>query len=131
MASFEELKAKYQPVLQVVQAKGIHLANLHLQEDKLFIKGEPASQEAANAVWDAIKKVNPAGDDIIADFPVDPSIKTESRTYTVKSGDTLSRISQQFYGSPSHYQKIFEANRDQLSDPDKIRVGQELKIPAA
>ena len=37
----------------------------------------------------------------------------------------------QFYGSPNEYMKIFNANRDQLADPDKIKVGQELKIPAA
>ena len=52
-----------------------------------------------------------------------------ARTYTVKAGDTLSRISQQFYGNANQYNKIFEANRDQLSDPDKIKPGQELKIP--
>jgi nucleoid-associated protein YgaU len=52
-------------------------------------------------------------------------------TYKVKPGDTLSKISQQFYGSATDYMKIFEANKDQLSDPNKIQVGQELKIPAA
>jgi len=46
-------------------------------------------------------------------------------------GDTLSNISKRFYGSPNEYMKIFDANRDQLTDPNKIQVGQELKIPAA
>jgi len=49
------------------------------------------------------------------------------QTYTVKPGDSLSKISQQFYGSGSEYMKIFEANRDQLSDPNKIKAGQVLK----
>ena len=52
------------------------------------------------------------------------------QTYTVKSGDTLSKIAQQFYGSASQYMKIYEANTDKISDPNKIQVGQELKIPS-
>ena len=49
--------------------------------------------------------------------------------YEVKSGDTLSKIAQALYGDPSLYPKIFEANRDRLSDPDRIQVGQKLRIP--
>jgi nucleoid-associated protein YgaU len=52
------------------------------------------------------------------------------QTYTVKSGDNLSKISKQFYGNANEYMQIFYANRDQLNDPDKIQVGQELNIPA-
>lgn len=52
------------------------------------------------------------------------------KTYTVQKGDTLSAISKQFYGNANLYMKIFEANRDQLKDPDKIQIGQVLKIPA-
>ena len=50
-------------------------------------------------------------------------------TYTVQKGDTLSKISKEFYGDANQYMKIFEANRDQLKDPDKIQIGQVLKIP--
>jgi nucleoid-associated protein YgaU len=150
MASFEDLKAKYESVLQVIQNQQISVKNLHLQDGKLFIKGVAPSLDAANKVWDEIKRVNPTANDITADFPVDTSLQqpvqqtaqrpqeperqeqtASIRLYTVKSGDTLSKISKQFYGSPSDYMKIFDANRDQLADPDKIRVGQELKIPAA
>jgi len=149
MASFEELKTKYQSVLMVIEEEQVSVKNLHLQDDKLFIKAVAPSPEAANKVWDEIKRVNPSANDITADFPVDTSMqvqrpapqaqpKTEQeqptsnvRTYTVKSGDTLSKISKQFYGSPNDYMKIFDANRDHLTDPDKIKVGQELKIPAA
>ena len=49
--------------------------------------------------------------------------------YEVKRGDTLSKIAGEFYGDPSLYPKIFEANRDTLNDPDKIQVGQKLRIP--
>jgi nucleoid-associated protein YgaU len=149
MASFEELKAKYQSVLEVIQEQQVSVKNLHLQDDKLFIKGAAPSLDAANKVWDAIKRVNPSADDITADFPVDTSMQVQQpqerqeqreqreqpvsnvRMYTVKAGDTLSKISKQFYGSANDYMRIFNANKDQLSDPDKIKVGQELKIPAA
>src|SRR5215469_7258900 len=132
MASFEELKAKYQSVLSVIQEQQVSVKNLHLQDGKLFLKGVAPSIDAANKVWDEIKRVNPAADDITADFPVDTSMQVEPRpqsettsvrTYKVKSGDTLSKISKEFYGSASEYMKIFDANRDQLSDPNKIQVG--------
>lgn len=53
------------------------------------------------------------------------------QTYTVASGDTLSRIAKKFYGNANQWRVIFEANGDQIKNPDLIRVGQVLKIPAA
>lgn len=53
----------------------------------------------------------------------------QSRMYTVKSGDTLSKIAQEMYGNASDYPKIFEANKPMLKDPDKIYPGQVLRIP--
>jgi len=55
----------------------------------------------------------------------------ESQFYTVKSGDTLSKIAKEFLGSANAYMKIFEANRPMLENPDKIYVGQTLRIPKA
>jgi nucleoid-associated protein YgaU len=52
------------------------------------------------------------------------------QTYTVVKGDTLSKIARKYYGRASQYPKIFDANRDQLDDPDRIKPGQVLKIPA-
>ncbi len=52
-----------------------------------------------------------------------------AQTYTVEKGDSLSKISRQFYGEASRWREIFEANRDQLDDPDRIFPGQVLKIP--
>jgi len=133
MASFDEQKAKYQSVLDVIQQQGISVKNLHQQDGKLFIKGAAPSLDAANKVWDEIKRINPALDDITADFPVDTSLPQvpQVKLYRVKAGDTLSKISKEFYGSANDYMRIFDANKDKLSDPDKIQVGQELKIPAA
>jgi nucleoid-associated protein YgaU len=51
------------------------------------------------------------------------------KTYTVQKGDTLSEIAQKHYGKASEYKKIFEANRNVLSDPDQITPGQVLKLP--
>ena len=58
-----------------------------------------------------------------------PADNPYTQTYTVQSGDTLSKIAQKYYGDPSLYPKIFEANRDQLKDPNRIFPGQKLKIP--
>lgn len=55
----------------------------------------------------------------------------EPRTYTVQSGDTLWKISQEMYGDGSKYMKIFEANTDLLKDPDHIFPGQKLVVPDA
>ncbi|MGH9903764.1 MAG: LysM peptidoglycan-binding domain-containing protein [Pyrinomonadaceae bacterium] len=52
------------------------------------------------------------------------------QTYTVQPGDTLSKISQRFYGDAAKHMDIFYANRDKVDDPDKLQVGQELTIPA-
>lgn len=52
------------------------------------------------------------------------------QTYTVKKGDTLSHIAQHHYGKASKWHAIFEANRDQLDNPDLIQPGQVLKLPA-
>jgi nucleoid-associated protein YgaU len=132
MASLDDFKSKYQTVIERIEAEGVQLANLHVQDGKLFMKGTAPSLEAANKVWDEIKRINPKLDDITADFPVISSTKTSAaQTYTVKAGDTLSKISKQFYGSTTDYMRIFNANKDQLKDPDQIKVGQELKIPPA
>ena len=53
----------------------------------------------------------------------------QSRTYTVKSGDSLSKIAKEMYGDASKYPQIFEANKPMLSDPDKIYPGQVLRVP--
>jgi nucleoid-associated protein YgaU len=61
--------------------------------------------------------------------PTPPS--AAARTYTVQSGDTLSAIAKREYGNAGDWKRIFEANRDQIKDPDMIHPGQQLKIPPA
>ena len=135
---FNELKQKYQSVLNIADQEHIQFQNLHIQDNKLYIKATAPSEQAKNKFWDQIKLVNPSTDDVTADISVDLGRAVGAaagggqgggETYTIKSGDTLSRISKQFYGDANEYMRIFYANRDKLSDPDKIQVGQQLSIP--
>ena len=136
---FDQLKQKYQTVLNTADQQQIQFHNLHVEGDKLYIKGVAPSEDAKNKFWDQIKLVNPNADDITADISVSAQSAQGAavgggqggggQTYTVKSGDTLSKISKQFYGDSNEYMRIFYANRGQLKDPDKIQVGQELTIP--
>ena len=134
----EQFKQKYAAVLRTIEQQGVRLANLHVQDGKLFIKGTAPSADAKNKVWDQIKLVNPQYDDIIADIEAAPSAPGSgsqqqsapaAQTYTVQAGDTLSKIAKQFYGDLNAYMHIFEANRDKLNDPNMIKVGQVLTIP--
>lgn len=59
--------------------------------------------------------------------PATPNV--ESRFYTIKSGDSLSKIAKEFYGDANKYMLIFEANKGLLKDPNKIYPGQEIRIP--
>jgi nucleoid-associated protein YgaU len=134
MDRLEELKQKYAPALKAITETGVSLQNLHVQENKLFVRGTAPSEDAKARVWTAVKRVDPTHADMSLDLTIDPSLpapKPADRTYTVASGDSLSKISKQFYGDANQYMKIFEANRDVLSDPDKIAVGQVLKVPTA
>lgn len=56
--------------------------------------------------------------------------RTKSRTYVVKAGDSLSKIAKEVLGDAGRWQEIFEANKDQIKDPNLIRPGQELRIPS-
>lgn len=56
---------------------------------------------------------------------------SEAQTYTVKSGDSLSKIAKHLYGDASSWHKIYDANRDKIKNPDLIHPGQVLTIPSA
>jgi hypothetical protein len=136
---FNELKQKYQTLLTVADQERIQFQNLHVENNKLFIRGIAPSEAAKNKFWDQVKLVNPNADDITAEISIDQSRAMGAaacggqggggQTYEVKSGDNLSKISKQFYGDANEYMRIFYANRDKLNDPDKIQVGQRLVIP--
>jgi len=124
------LRDKYNHAIQT--AKGFHMEGSAEERDgKLYFKGMVKNQDEVNKIWDAIKTVPDWRNDIVAEVTLDPSAKSLAATYTVKAGDTLSKIAKDQLGNANAYMKIFEANKDQLSDPDKIKPGQVLKMPAA
>jgi nucleoid-associated protein YgaU len=125
MADLNQLKQKYQPVLDVLAREDATIQAVDLQGDKLHIKATVVSEASKNRVWDAIKACDPN----FADLAHEIIVAEGEQTYTVKAGDNLSKISKLFYGDANKYQKIAQAN--DLSDPDKIKVGQSLRIPAA
>jgi nucleoid-associated protein YgaU len=125
------LRDKYNHAIQT--AKGFRMEGAAEERDgKLYFRGMVKSQDEMNKIWDAIKTVPDWRNDIVGDIKVDPNAKAQTATtYTVKSGDTLSKIAKEHLGDANAYMKIFDANKDQLSDPDKIKPGQVLKIPTA
>src|SRR3954454_11589485 len=140
----EQLKQKYQSALNAIQQHHARLQNVHIENDKLLIRAEAPSEDAKNRIWDQIKMVDSSYSDLTADITVNESLAPQQeaprtmgagagssghRTYTVKSGDSLSKIAKEYYGNAGDFMKIFEANRDKLQDPNKIQPGQELAIP--
>jgi nucleoid-associated protein YgaU len=112
-------------------AKGKLQGNAEERDGKLHFKGSVATEAEKNEIWQAIKTIPSWQTDIVADIQVTGggAAAPAAKTYTVKAGDTLSKIAQEHLGSANAYMKIFELNKDQLSDPDKIRPGQVLKLP--
>jgi nucleoid-associated protein YgaU len=132
-------------------AKGKFNGNAEERDGKLHFKGTVATEDEKNEIWNAIKTIPTWQKDVVADIQVTgggrapsgntgavgtagtrstaPASPAAGRTYTVKAGDTLSEIARDQLGSAGAYMKIFELNKDQLSDPDKIKPGQVLRLP--
>ncbi|HEY2432715.1 MAG TPA: LysM peptidoglycan-binding domain-containing protein [Vicinamibacterales bacterium] len=130
-----DLRAKYDQAIQTAKRLGFQGAATQ-EGDKLRFQGSVHSEDEKNQIWNAIKTVPSWQTDIDADIHVVPQAQpvgttgAGGRTYTVKAGDTLSKIAKEHLGDANGYMKIFNENRDQLSDPDKIKPGQVLKLPA-
>jgi LysM repeat protein len=107
------------------------------RDGKLHFRGTVNSEDEKNQIWNALKTVPDWQKDVVADIRVKPgapaaapqSAPAAQTTYTVQSGDTLGGIAKKLLGNANDYMEIFNANRDQLSDPDRITPGQVLKIP--
>ena len=119
------LKRKYQPVIDTIQREGAELQNVSLDGSQLFLKAMAVSEASKERIWDTIKSVDPEYKDLKHDI----EFHQGNQTYTVQPGDNLSKISKRYYGDANKYPVIAQANN--LADPDKIKVGQELVIPAA
>jgi LysM repeat protein len=129
-------------------AKGKFQGNAEEREGKLHFNGSVATEAEKNEIWNAIKTIPTWERDIVADIrvtggagttpgtataaakaPAQPAAPQGGKTYTVQAGDTLSKIAKEHLGNANAYMQIFEINKDQLSDPDKIKPGQVLKLP--
>ena len=125
------IQEKYQTLLELANQNGTSY-ELSEGDGVLHINGTAPSEEAKQQLWDEYNRIDP--DYRAGDLMLNVSVGGAAagggggHTYTVESGDNLSKIGQK-YGIT--WQQIFEANKDTISDPDKIYPGQEIKIPGA
>ena len=119
------LQEKYQTLIDMANQSG--LSGLSVTEGDGFIKieGNAPSAEVKQQLWDEYARLDPdyRSGDLVLNINAPEAAEN---TYTVQSGDSLSKIGSKYGVS---WQKIYEANRDKLDDPDKIYPGQELTIP--
>jgi nucleoid-associated protein YgaU len=121
------LTEKYQSLIDIANQHGISDLQVAEQDNVLYLTGTTTSGEAKQAMWDEYNRIDPdyrAGDLVL-------NIEVEGggyEQYTVVSGDSLSKIASHW---GTNWKQIWDANRDQLSDPNKIYPGQVLKIPRA
>ena len=125
MADLNQLKQKYAGVFQVLEHDGAQIKTVELQGDKLHLVATVVSEASKNRVWDAIKAADPNYSDLAHEI----TVAQGEQSYTVKPGDNLSKIAKLYYGDANQYTKIAKANG--LSNPDLVKVGQTLQIPAA
>jgi nucleoid-associated protein YgaU len=131
---------------QMLRDAGIDPSNLDFDfaSGSIAVSGELSEESDRQRILDVLGEapgITTVTDNmtIAAPAPVEPEAPTaetdaaesDAETYTVQSGDTLWKISEQVYGNGSKYMKIFEANTDQLENPDRIFPGQKLLIPKA
>lgn len=119
-------------LLGLVKSLGLPVDGLSVsynsETDLATVRGQVQSQADKEKIVLAIGNVDHVAK--VDDQMTVASPEPESKFYTVKSGDNLSKIAKEFYGDANQYPKIFEANKPMLKDPDEIFPGQVLRIPA-
>ena len=129
------LRDKYAHAIQT--AKDLRMqGSADERDNKLYFHGTVGTEAEVNKIWDAIKTVPDWRNDVVGDIkatgvPTAAPASTPGGSYTVRPGDTLSKIAKEKLGDANAYMDIFNANKDQLTDPNKIKAGQVLKIPMA
>jgi nucleoid-associated protein YgaU len=123
MSDPQELNQGYQSVLEIFEKEGAVIEAVYLTGGRLRLRATAVSEASRMRIWNALRFVEPV-------YPnVDPeiSVRCGEQTYIVRPGDNLSTISQHFFGDVNHRSQIAMANSS--VDPDRILVGQRLKIP--
>ena len=121
------LMQKYQPLFDSSKELQLTLTEIKEEGGKVRVKGNAAYQLDKDLFWDKIKTFSNWEQEVAADIHVE---KTDIYgVYTVKSGDTLSKLAKSLFGDAKRYMDIFNVNKDQLTNPDLIKVGQKLKLP--
>jgi LysM repeat protein len=123
------LRQRYADLTKAANDLGIINFQMTEADGKLQVTGTAAYQLAKDELWNAIKRHTGWEDEVAADIKV-ASTDLHGQ-YTVKGGDSLTKIARYIYGDASAFQRIFDANRDILKTPDVIHPGQVLKIPRA
>jgi len=124
-----QLTDKYGDVYIAAQNAGVKNLSANEENGHMTLSGTAPSRLVADQVWDKVKQIDPNLSH--GDLTLNISVEDQSMygEYEVQSGDTLSGIAKDVTKGKLSYQQIFEANRDQLSDPDSIKPGQKIKIP--
>ena len=123
------LTDKYGPVYILAEKLGGTGLAANEENGHMTISGSLPTKHDVNQVWDKAKEIDPGLDDGDLTLNFSASRSDIYGEYEVQPGDTLSAIAKEVTGGKLTYQKIFEANQDKLSDPDKIQAGQKLVIP--
>ena len=122
------LRDKYQSLIAMAEGNGVADLNIQEQDNVLHIHGTAPSEAVKQQLWDEYNRLDPdmRSGDVVMNLEVAAGSEV---FYTVVAGDSLSKIATQYKGVT--WQKIFEANRDQIKNPDLIHPGQKLRIPTA
>jgi nucleoid-associated protein YgaU len=122
------LMDKYKDLFQLANTIGLKDPDVKEESGKLKIKGKTEYQLDANRLWDNIKTHGGWEQEIVAD--IQAARKDVYGVHTVASGETLSKLAKMYLGDSNRYMELFNANKDTLTDPNLIKVGQKLTIPS-
>ena len=129
------LHDRYLHAIQIAQNVGME-GSTEERDGKLHFEGTVETRDQADKIWDAVEAVPTWQQDVVIEIrvtgPKGPAAGTSrfgSKTYCVQPGDTLSTIATQFFGDANASVDIYDANREQMSDPNSVKPGQVLIIP--